>query len=607
MKIYFKLQKSRILFGFFLIIFNCVEVVAQVDTVFWKDFDIKKEAIYDLLYQDLDRALTESEKLLATAKTPIDTTVYTSLLLTQGHILSDKGSYSVANLKYLEAIRLRELLKDKSIVSSGYQSLANMNYYLQEYDVCRQNAYKAIASYQLNSEYYKQIADAYNLIAVSFYDEALYDSAVYYCKKGIVLLNSHVETTPEDYTYLYDNLGNTLRWRGNVKEGLNYLQKSVSIYKLNKNFNNLIWNYEQFVSAYIELEELDSAKHYLNLIDSIPKKAFTLEKTADLYYFKILVATGRREFDSLELYVNQFYTLSDSLVTAKTESNIKDAQTKYETEKKEAALKLSEEEKATLDAENKAKKRLLYLGLAVFVIVILLAIYFYRNFKQKEKLQALEVEVKNAELDELLSSQESEVYASILKGQEQERERIAQDLHDRLGGTLAALKLSLRKPQYKIEEDDLSIIDSAVNEVRSIAHNLSTGLVYKYGLNEAVNQLFRTLENSKGIKFSLYLHPEIGKLGQTMGIELYRIVQELVSNTLKHAKADEVSLQTNFNDGVFNLIYEDNGVGFNPKELKGGIGLENVKGRVERIGGELNIDAEKGRGSIFIVELKNKV
>lgn len=132
---------------------------------------------------------------------------------------------------------------------------------------------------------------------------------------------------------------------------------------------------------------------------------------------------------------------------------------------------------------------------------------------------------------------------------------------------------------------------SLLKEIRSISHNLSTGLVYKYGLNEAVNQLFKTLENSKGIKFSLYLHPEIGKAGQTLGIELYRIVQELVSNTLKHAKAEEVSLQTNFSKGIFNLIYEDNGIGFDPKELKGGIGLENVNARVERIGGELNIDA----------------
>ena len=129
-------------------------------------------------------------------------------------------------------------------------------------------------------------------------------------------------------------------------------------------------------------------------------------------------------------------------------------------------------------------------------------------------------------------------------------------------------------------------------------------MVYKYGLNEAVNQLFKTLENSKGMKFSLYLHPEIGKLGQTVGIELYRVVQELVSNTIKHTHAEEVSLQTSFSNGIFNLIYEDNGVGFNPSKKKGGIGLENVRRRVEKIGGELHIDAEVGRGSIFIVEIK---
>ena len=143
-----------------------------------------------------------------------------------------------------------------------------------------------------------------------------------------------------------------------------------------------------------------------------------------------------------------------------------------------------------------------------------------------------------------------------------------------------------------------------MNEVRSIAHNLSTGLVHKYGLNEAVNQLFRTLEQSKGIKFSLFLHPDTHSLGQSLGIELYRIVQELVSNTLKHAKATEISLQTNFSENTFNLIFEDNGVGFDPKQLSGGIGLENIKVRVKRLGGELHIDSEKGRGSIFIVEIK---
>jgi two-component system NarL family sensor kinase len=596
-----RILKAQFLIGLFSGFTYCS---AQVDAGYWNELNRQNNAVYDLMYEDLDSALYESNRIIELAKKPVDTLVYSKLLMYNGHILADQGKFSRANLQYLQVLQLREKLADKSLVSSAYHSIANMNYYLQEYDETVSYTKKAIESYRLNPKYFREVANCYNLIGVTFYDRADYDSAIYNYQRGIGILDENADSKPIDYAVLNDNLGNSLIWKGRYKDGLPYLKNNIKVYLKARNLSNLIWVYTQLVNTYIKLEKLDSAQHYLNLTSNIPKSAFALEKYKDLLYFKSLVAIEKLEFDSLDLLISEFYSLSDSLVTEKTNANIKDAQTKYEVEKKEAALKLSEEESAKLSAENKAKNRLLLLGLAVFIILLLLAIYLYRNFKQKEKVNALEVVVKNAELDELLSNQESEIYASILEGQERERERIAQDLHDRLGGTLAALKLSLRKPQYKIEEGDLSIIDNAVNEVRSIAHNLSTGLVHKYGLNEAVNQLFRTLENSKGIKFSLYLHPDIGTLGQTMGIELYRIVQELVSNTLKHSKADEVSLQTNFTEGIFNLIYEDNGIGFDPKELKGGIGLENVKGRAERIGGELNIDAAKGRGSIFIVELK---
>jgi hypothetical protein len=595
--------KAQFLFGL-LFVFNFVQIYAQVDTSFWNDLNRQNTAAYDLIYQNIDSALKESNDLINQVNNPIDTIVYSRMLMINGHILVDKGNYNAANLQYLKVLRLREKLADKSWVASAYHSLANINYYLKDNEKAIYNTKRAIRAYKVKKEDFNYVADCYNLLGVIFSGEEELDSAIYYYKMGINFLDKNDQSQPLDYAYLNNNLGKDLIKGGNFKAGISYLRNNISLHIDANDQTNLIWVYTQLISAYLRLEELDSAQQYLNLAGLISQSAFSLEAKKDLVYFKTLVALERRGLDSLESQVNKFYSLSDSLLIERTNANIKDSQTKYEVEKKEIALKLSEEEAAKLNAENKAKNRLLLLGLAVLVILLLLAIYFYRNFKQKEKVNALEVELKNAELDELLSNQESEIYASILKGQERERERIAQDLHDRLGGTLAALKLSLRKPQYKIEEGDLSIIDNAVNEVRSIAHNLSTGLVHKYGLNEAVNQLFRTLENSKGIKFSLYLHPDIGTLGQTMGIELYRIVQELVSNTLKHSKADEVSLQTNFTEGIFNLIYEDNGIGFDPKELKGGIGLENVRARVERIGGELNIDAAKGRGSIFIVELK---
>ena len=592
----------KTVFGIILIS-SFVNAIGQVDSVFWNELNRQSNAASDMMYQDIDSAFRLSNQLISQRKDPIDTIIYSRMLMTNGHILVDKGNFNQANLQYLKVLALREKLADKSWVSSAYHSLANINYYLKEYDATVQYARKAIDGYQINKEDFRYVSDCYNLIGVTFSDREKYDSAIYFYNIGTKILDSN-SSKPMDYVYLFDNLGKALIWQDKFAEGLPYLKNNANLYLESNKQSSLIWVYTQLISTYLKLEELDSAQLYVSLIDSIPATAFTLENTKDLVYHKTLVALARKDVDSLESFVNSFYSLSDSLVTEKTNANIKDSQTKYQVEKKEAALKFSEEEKGKLSAESKAKSRLLWLTGAGIIILILLALYILRNAKHKAKLNALEIEVKNTELDELLANQESEIYASILKGQEQERERIAQDLHDRLGGTLAALKLALRKPENTVQEDDLSIIDAAVNEVRSISHNLSTGLVHKYGLNEAVNQLFKTLENSKGIKFSLYLHPEIGKLGQSLGIELYRIVQELVSNTLKHAKADEVSLQTNFSEGVFNLIYEDNGVGFNPKIIAGGIGLENVKSRVHKIKGELHIDAEEGRGSIFIVEIK---
>jgi signal transduction histidine kinase len=233
-----------------------------------------------------------------------------------------------------------------------------------------------------------------------------------------------------------------------------------------------------------------------------------------------------------------------------------------------------------------------------------LAFFFaYRANQQKRKINEMELEIKDGKLDELLTNQEAKALSAILKGQEEERERIAQELHDRLGGTLAALKLSLRKPGNHVAEEDMEIVNEAVKEVRSISHNLSTGLIQRYGFNQALKQLFKRMQGSDEMKYDLYLHPQIAKLGQAVGIELYRIVQELLSNTIKHANASFVSVQTNFDDNTFNLIYEDDGKGFDVKIASKGIGLENVNKRVKRLKGNLNIDSAPGRGTIVIIEL----
>lgn len=570
----------------------------------WEKWDKRNDDIIALRSVNLDSAILLSEQLIAEITAPFDTLIYSRILMGKGHHHFNKGEFLKASELYLKTLSLREKTKDFDAIASAEISLANLNYYTQSYENAHFYALSSIKHYQLAGNKTKDIATGYNLLGLIHYNQDQEDSAIYYYDIGIKLLNEDSTTKPTDYSQLFDNKGAALVWIEQYEEGISFLKKNIQFLIDEKKNSNLAWKYNQITNAYISWGELDSAKRYLNLSIELFEKSVSKEVQKDIYYSKILYAIATNNKTDILKFLDEYSVISDQLITEKTNINIQENEIKYQTEKKEAALQLSIEKAKKLALENKAKNQLLLLALAGVFILAILALYIYRSFKHKSKLDQLELQIKDARLDELLYDQESKAYAAILQGQESERERIAQDLHDRLGGTLAALKLALRKPTNKVEPDDLKIIDLAVNEVRSIAHNLSTGLVHKYGLNEAVSQLFRTLEQTKGIVFNLFLHPKTPSLGQAAGIELYRIIQELVSNTLKHAKATEISLQTNFSENTFNLIFEDNGVGFDPKQLSGGIGLENIKVRVKRLGGELHIDSEKGRGSIFIVEIK---
>lgn len=593
-------------FAFFSVLLFFQLVGYSSNQLQWKKWDVRNDKIIELRSINLDSAILLSERLIAEIDEPIDTLIYSRILMCKGHHHFNKGEFLKASELYLKTLNLREKITDFEAIANVELSLANLNYFTQSYENALYYIQSSLTHYKLAGGNAKDVAVCYNLLGLLHYNQDRDDSALYYYDVGIKLLKEDSSSIATDYHQLFDNKGTALVWLGKYEEGISYLKKNTKHLSDLEKYSNLAWKYNQITKAYLDWEKLDSAKRYLNLSINLLEKSVSKDVQSDIYYSKILYAIATNNKPNILQFLNDYSELSNQLVSEKTNKSIQDAEAKYQVEKKEAALQLSNEKAEKLDLENKAKNQWLLLALGGIFILALSIFFIYRNFKQREAFDHLELQVKDARLDELLSDQESKAYAAILQGQETERERIAQDLHDRLGGTLAALKLALRKPENNVQPDDLAIIDLAVNEVRSIAHNLSTGLVHKYGLNEAINQLFRTLEQSKGIKFSLYLHPNTHTLGQSLGIELYRIVQELVSNTIKHSKASEVSLQTNFSDGIFNLIFEDNGVGFDANAAKGGIGLENIKARVKRIGGELHIDTEKGRGSIFIIEIKNK-
>lgn len=201
--------------------------------------------------------------------------------------------------------------------------------------------------------------------------------------------------------------------------------------------------------------------------------------------------------------------------------------------------------------------------------------------------------------------------------QEQEQQRIAKDLHDGLGPLLSVVKLhlmalqnSLPNPTARQSEEILAsqhLLDTIVREVRSIAHNMMPGSLETLGLPAALDDLVRTVMQTNDIAITLRIYNLEDRLDASMEISLYRITQELITNTLKHAVASEMTIQIvrHYNSCV--LMTEDNGRGFvvdaDLSHQQISMGLSNIRSRIDALGGIVHIDSTLGRGTTVTIEI----
>lgn len=249
--------------------------------------------------------------------------------------------------------------------------------------------------------------------------------------------------------------------------------------------------------------------------------------------------------------------------------------------------------------------------------ILLLSVYFLIRFYQ-QKLDAGEIiaqqkeEINRQKITELENNLKIESLAAMLTGQEAERERVAKDLHDSLGGLLSTVKLQFDALGSRTEglgtrpdfQKALRLLDSATQEVRDISRDMQPGSLLKLGLVPALRDLIARMDGQPGspeISFQNYGLEE--RLPAKIEINAYRIVQELFNNTLKHAKAHEVLIQLTLHDGQLDILVEDDGVGFVPESVNKGMGTDNIASRVNFLKGELSIDTQPGRGTSTFVTI----
>ncbi|MBC7775480.1 MAG: sensor histidine kinase [Phycisphaerae bacterium] len=320
--------------------------------------------------------------------------------------------------------------------------------------------------------------------------------------------------------------------------------------------------------------------------------------------------------DSLPLALRYSYRaaeISDSLLIQEQQAALHRLAFQFDTHQKRIEIDLLEKEKSAAQEQSKQQQ----LGLAtlgVALAAVLLALFFIvRDYNHRMRVNkvitAQTEEINQQKIRDLENTLKIETMQSMLAGQESERQRVAQDLHDSVGGLLAAVKIQLetmtaKKPERAQDEDWKKIrglLDETVAETRHIARNMQPSALMEFGLVTALRDLCNRV-HGEGVPHITFQHfGEFANIDREIALNCYRIIQELLQNTLKHAHATEILVQITQTDNQLALLVEDDGTGFDPQNTQKGMGTDNVARRAQFLKGELSVQSSKGQGTSTLV------
>lgn len=386
--------------------------------------------------------------------------------------------------------------------------------------------------------------------------------------------------------------------------------------------------YEKALNLYKPTDKIDIFSTYINYANLHQKEqnyaeAIGLLKEAECIplteyrqsYFKVLYGKmancyeGLQDYKNAFVYLDKYNVMKDSINFTAQNIAISDIEIKYQTAKKE-------KENLILKTDIQKKRRVqifLWSGLVLTVLVGWLISYLiFKNAKRKHQIVEQERKLEIQTIEKELNKKELTTIDLMLSRQEKERQRLANNLHDNLGSTLATIKLNIQnlnnhQPENhpRVFESITTLINEAYQKVREIAHEKSSGVMAKEGLLPAVQKLARQFSSHKNLQISVQDFGLENRLENSLEIALYRIIQELVTNIFKHAEATESTISLTNHDSNLNIVVEDNGKGFESKSfaLKDGMGLASIEKRVEHLGGTMEIDSSPKHGTSIIINI----
>lgn len=504
------------------------------------------------------------------------------------------GNYDSAARYFYTSVDIYEHLKEKKKLAAAFNNIAKLYRKTRELGKAENYYNKAMDLYIAENDS-AGIEMIWNESGVVFEYRGDYTEAIR--RYSIALDIAERSGNEAGVGYALNNISGAYLLQKKYPDAEKKLLRALALrHKLNDSFALAI-NYSDLASLYIAMKEHLKASKYLDtsiLLALRLKYPQLLEenykKQADIY----LAEGDYKQAYNARLRAT---TIADSIFNAEKSRQVEELNTKYQTEKKEQQIAVQQLE---ISRKN-------YLIIAISIILLLgiaLGYSMYRRYKlkQEKRLQ-----------DEIMHQQQTATRA-ILEAEENERQRIGQDLHDGVGQMMSAVKINLSALSHQLPLTDeekkhkfdniMGLVDESCNEVRAISHSMMPNALLKAGLGTAIRDFLNKLDNNV-LETNIYTEGLDERIDTTTETIVYRVIQECVNNVIKHAHATSLDISVIRDVEGISATVEDNGNGFdiNDPTTINGIGLKNIRSRVEYLNGTIEINSRPGHGTAVIINI----
>jgi two-component system, NarL family, sensor kinase len=531
---------------------------------------------------------------------------YNNIGIVQYH----RGNLQVSLKAYMASLKIVKMLNDKNAIARSYNNIGSINLMLGDFEGARRSFTGAIKMQQELGDSIG-LGRSYNNLANIDLGEGKYPEALQNFKTSLL-----IKERTHDYMTIasnYINIGNvhyvqiglqtdSVKHRALMDTAHANYFKALEWAQAIGDRQSMAQTYNSIGTVYVSKSNPAEAIRYLNLGLAA---ALEVGSASDIKYSYLGLAaadSARGAWESAYMHKKMYYDFRDSLVNEENIRATLSTQLNYEHEEEQKKNQAIHDKKAGAFEEKIYWQNVMGWTSGVTFVFILFSTFLWFN-RNRHRQQA--------EFQQQLARQQQEQASAIIETQEQERKRIAEDLHDSLGHLLSTVKMNLQtlpESQKHYYINSINLLNQASTEMHNISFNLMPQTLEDEGLIPALYELAEKTKKSSLYDIMLQVHDmDNFVFDKQMKYNIYRIVQEAVNNILKHAEAKEINIQLIKREDHLTIMIEDDGKGFDMAKVKmTGRGLRNITARSEWLHGSITIDSTPGRGTTIAIEIPIK-